>query len=180
MDFETRMKQRLKERLCRSFIVKEEPVGYYGDDKIQVRGDLILYPTEELLEQGFPNRFMIVEIKDDTTKCFQKSELIRQSIFLALAKFEGRLPLSTFIVTKNNCDKIFNMEERNVLQQFNIGYILNFGVASEPKKLNFKMGTNNILIDNNNYELIFNNKCLQTKFNLTVGTKARSNRISLL
>lgn len=181
-NFEIKYRDRLIERLSSDFYCHKEPKGIFcfQSQNIGVRGDLMLLPKEKLIKQGFPNKPIIIELKDSNKRHFAKSELIRQCICLSLSQFDGLVPVGVFMVLPDFEYDIFSNDEKNIYQQFNIGEIRIFGEKINLKKLMFKIGNHVILRQNEEYSLVFDKKYLDYRFKFTIGTDAKTNKISLI
>ena len=128
------------------------------------------------------NALFLVEIKDDTTKNFQLSHLLRQAITYKFAKYNNEIPLYCFVVTASMIIGKFNIPIYQDL--FGLANRLGIGRISIHKR-NYIQASSEMLElaigGNILYKYHMNTKYSLIDFkkmpSIMIGTKSSSNKI---
>jgi len=161
------IKEKLIKLLSNDFEIIEKISGlnFYGKE---VRPDFAFKFKDS-------NGFFVVEIKDDATKNFHLTELLRQAITYKHSIYNGLIPNYCFVTT-------YGMLKGN----------FNYFTSSEMFGLAYKLGIGRIYLTRGNKIQIgvgsqiyykYDIKTCESEFNfqklssIVVGTKAKSNRI---
>lgn len=181
MEFnEKDIKKRLVKKLNQlpNIQVYENPsmiFNFDGEDK-EVRPDLICNITDSL--------YFVIEIKDDKTKSFKLTNLLRQATIYRFSKYHGKNPLFVLIATQtslleSNC--FYGHNEVSFANKLQIGILrTSANNSTGNKKLSAIIGSNVLWLSEEVEEVnnigdinIFN---FLNKFKLNIGTTARSNK----
>lgn len=167
---EEEIKQKLIKILSKDFDVIEEQFGvsFYGK---KVRPDLAIKIKGR-------DELFLIEIKDDTTENFSLAHLLRQAITYKFSKFKGQIPTVVFVTTTKMLNGTFDFNQQN-FGEFLLSQRLGVGLMMyndrEPKYISMKMGERKRHEHYKYYFELDDSELNFTEFNITVGTKAKSN-----
>jgi hypothetical protein len=108
MNDEEKIKNYIRPILLRNFVVKEEVEGTFLVDRTSVRIDFLLYPKEELIEKGFDQEWIGLEVKSPNTNEPQKKglQVVWQAITYSQSIFGNIRPM--FIAIHPPLEEFFN------------------------------------------------------------------------
>jgi len=161
------IKEKLIKLLSNDFEIIEKISGlnFYGKE---IRPDFAFKFKDS-------NGFFVVEIKDDTTKNFDLTELLRQAITYKHSVYNGLIPNYCFVTTYEMLKGNFNTSKS--AEMFGLSYKLGIGriYLTDGNKIQIGVGSQIYYkydIQSGDSEFNFQNLS-----SITVGTNAKSNRV---